>query len=116
MKALALSVVVVLLGGVAVADDRPIHVIVNDEEGRQDPFPNRNFADVLTSVSEAPTGRFLIGDGKSEAPKPQDPQLEKRLDDIERKLDRVLKELKDLKSPLKPSTLNYFNFSIGAKY
>lgn len=32
---------------------------------RQDPFPNRNFADVLTSVSEAPTGRFMAGIGAS---------------------------------------------------
>lgn len=32
---------------------------------RQDPFPNRNFADVETSVSEAPTGRFMAGVGVS---------------------------------------------------
>jgi outer membrane protein insertion porin family len=28
-----------------------------------DPFPNRSFADVITSVDEAPTGRFMIGVG-----------------------------------------------------
>src|SRR4029077_7442119 len=28
-----------------------------------DPFPNRSFADVLASVEEAPTGRFMIGVG-----------------------------------------------------
>jgi outer membrane protein insertion porin family len=28
-----------------------------------DPFPNRSFADVVTSVEEAPTGRFMIGIG-----------------------------------------------------
>jgi outer membrane protein insertion porin family len=28
-----------------------------------DPFPNRSFADVITSVEEAPTGRFMIGVG-----------------------------------------------------
>ena len=28
-----------------------------------DPFPNRSFADVVTSVEEAPTGRFMIGVG-----------------------------------------------------
>jgi outer membrane protein insertion porin family len=28
-----------------------------------DPFPNRAFADILTSVEEAPTGRFMIGVG-----------------------------------------------------
>jgi len=32
---------------------------------RQDPFPNRSFADVVTSVSEAPTGRFMLGVGAS---------------------------------------------------
>ncbi|WP_254053459.1 outer membrane protein assembly factor [Singulisphaera sp. GP187] len=32
---------------------------------RQDPFPNRSFADVVTSVSEAPTGRFMAGIGAS---------------------------------------------------
>lgn len=32
---------------------------------RQDPFPNRSFADVVTSVSEAPTGRFMAGVGVS---------------------------------------------------
>ena len=30
---------------------------------RNDPFPNRSFADVVTSVEEAPTGRFMIGVG-----------------------------------------------------
>jgi outer membrane protein insertion porin family len=28
-----------------------------------DPFPNRSFADVIASVEEAPTGRFMIGVG-----------------------------------------------------
>jgi outer membrane protein insertion porin family len=28
-----------------------------------DPFPNRSFADIVTSVEEAPTGRFMIGVG-----------------------------------------------------
>lgn len=32
---------------------------------RQDPFPNRAFADVITSVEEAPTGRFMLGIGAS---------------------------------------------------
>ncbi len=32
---------------------------------RQDPFPNRAFADVVTSVSEAPTGRLMLGVGAS---------------------------------------------------
>ena len=30
---------------------------------RNDPFPNRSFADIVTSVEEAPTGRFMIGVG-----------------------------------------------------
>jgi outer membrane protein insertion porin family len=30
---------------------------------RIDPFPNRSFADVVASVEEAPTGRFMIGVG-----------------------------------------------------
>ena len=30
---------------------------------RTDPFPNRAFADIVTSVEEAPTGRFMIGVG-----------------------------------------------------
>ena len=30
---------------------------------RQDPFPNRAFADIITSVEEAPTGRFMLGVG-----------------------------------------------------
>jgi outer membrane protein insertion porin family len=30
---------------------------------KNDPFPNRAFADVVTSVEEAPTGRFMIGVG-----------------------------------------------------
>ncbi len=30
---------------------------------RNDPFPNRAFADIITSVEEAPTGRFMIGVG-----------------------------------------------------
>jgi outer membrane protein insertion porin family len=30
---------------------------------KNDPFPNRSFADVVTSVEEAPTGRFMIGVG-----------------------------------------------------
>ena len=30
---------------------------------RNDPFPNRSFADVVTSVEEAPTGRFMISVG-----------------------------------------------------
>jgi len=30
---------------------------------RNDPFPNRSFADIVTSVEEAPTGRFMIGIG-----------------------------------------------------
>ncbi len=28
---------------------------------RNDPFPNRSFADIVTSVDEAPTGRFMVG-------------------------------------------------------
>ena len=28
---------------------------------RQDPFPNRAFADIVTSLEEAPTGRFMLG-------------------------------------------------------
>jgi outer membrane protein insertion porin family len=28
---------------------------------RNDPFPNRSFADIVTAVDEAPTGRFMIG-------------------------------------------------------
>jgi outer membrane protein insertion porin family len=32
---------------------------------RNDPFPNRSFADVIASVDEAPTGRFMIGVGAS---------------------------------------------------
>ena len=30
---------------------------------RNDPFPNRSFADIITSVEEAPTGRFMLGVG-----------------------------------------------------
>ena len=30
---------------------------------RNDPFPNRSFADIVTSVEEAPTGRFMISVG-----------------------------------------------------
>ena len=30
---------------------------------RNDPFPNRSFADVITSVEEAPTGRFMVSVG-----------------------------------------------------
>jgi len=30
---------------------------------RNDPFPNRSFADIVTSVEEAPTGRFMVGVG-----------------------------------------------------
>ena len=32
---------------------------------RQDPFPNRSWADIITSVEEAPTGRFMLGIGAS---------------------------------------------------
>lgn len=32
---------------------------------RQDPFPGRAFADIVTSVTEAPTGRFMLGVGAS---------------------------------------------------
>jgi outer membrane protein insertion porin family len=32
---------------------------------RQDPFPNRAFANIITSVEEAPTGRFSLGVGAS---------------------------------------------------
>lgn len=32
---------------------------------RQDPFPGRNFADIVTAVEEAPTGRFMLGVGAS---------------------------------------------------
>jgi outer membrane protein insertion porin family len=32
---------------------------------RQDPFPNQAFADIITSVEEAPTGRFMLGVGAS---------------------------------------------------
>ena len=32
---------------------------------RGDAFPNRSFADIVTSVEEAPTGRFMIGVGAS---------------------------------------------------
>ena len=28
---------------------------------RNDPFPNRSFADIVTAVDEAPTGRFMVG-------------------------------------------------------
>ena len=28
---------------------------------RNDPFPNRSFADIVTAVDEAPTGRFMLG-------------------------------------------------------
>jgi outer membrane protein insertion porin family len=35
---------------------------VNDTSpDRNDPFPNRAFADIVTSVDEAPTGRFMLG-------------------------------------------------------
>lgn len=30
---------------------------------RNDPFPNRSFADIVASIEEAPTGRFMIGVG-----------------------------------------------------
>jgi len=32
---------------------------------RQDPFPGRAYADIVTSVEEAPTGRFMLGVGAS---------------------------------------------------
>lgn len=32
---------------------------------RQDPFPGRAYADIVTSVQEAPTGRFMLGVGAS---------------------------------------------------
>jgi outer membrane protein insertion porin family len=32
---------------------------------RQDAFPNRNYADIITSVDEAPTGRFMLAVGAS---------------------------------------------------
>jgi outer membrane protein insertion porin family len=32
---------------------------------RQDPFPGRAYADLVTSVEEAPTGRFMLGVGAS---------------------------------------------------
>ncbi len=32
---------------------------------RQDPFPGRAWADIITSVDEAPTGRFMLGIGAS---------------------------------------------------
>ncbi|MCA1684462.1 MAG: BamA/TamA family outer membrane protein, partial [Planctomycetia bacterium] len=32
---------------------------------RQDPFPGRSWADIITSVEEAPTGRFMLGVGAS---------------------------------------------------
>ncbi len=32
---------------------------------RQDPFPGRNYADLVTSLEEAPTGRFMLGVGAS---------------------------------------------------
>ena len=32
---------------------------------RQDPFPGRAYADIVTAVEEAPTGRFMLGVGAS---------------------------------------------------
>ncbi len=32
---------------------------------RQEPFPNRSFADIVTSLDEAPTGRLMLGVGAS---------------------------------------------------
>jgi outer membrane protein insertion porin family len=32
---------------------------------RQEPFPNRSYADIITQVDEAPTGRFMMGVGAS---------------------------------------------------
>src|SRR5262249_51979416 len=32
---------------------------------RQDPVPNQAFADIITSVAEGPTGRFMLGIGAS---------------------------------------------------
>ncbi len=37
--------------------------VTNVGPDRNDPFQNRNFADIVTSVEEAPTGRFMIGVG-----------------------------------------------------
>ncbi len=84
-----------MIGLTAKADDRPVPVIVHEEMGMPVPFPNRNFADVLTQDQRAPSGRVLIRVGNAKNRELQDPHLEKRLDDIEKKLDRVLKELKN---------------------
>lgn len=37
--------------------------MTNVNPDHNDPFPNRSFADVIASVDEAPTGRFMIGVG-----------------------------------------------------
>jgi hypothetical protein len=78
-----------------------------------EPFPNRSYADIVTHIDESPTGRVTFGVGQdfrvelkpSMTPnraevKLIEPTMEQQLDDIEKKLDRILEELKGIKARL----------------
>jgi beta-lactamase regulating signal transducer with metallopeptidase domain len=45
---------------------------ISASQERQDPFPNRSFADIVTQVEAAPTGRFMIALGERAAPTSDD--------------------------------------------
>jgi hypothetical protein len=72
---------------------------------RNNPYPNRSFADIVTLIEEAPTGRFMIGVGANSfqglmgtvSIYEKNLELIKDLDD---QIDRVSQEIEQLKREL----------------
>jgi beta-lactamase regulating signal transducer with metallopeptidase domain len=72
---------------------------------RNDPFPNQSFADIVTLIEEAPTGRFMIGVGANSIQGLMGTIsiYEKNLElikDLEDQIDRVSHEIEQLKRKL----------------
>lgn len=113
MKGLALVAAGVLVAGAAARADNPtgaVAVVNGEEIGPTPASQSFTYLNIITRVDESPPGRLLFGVGAN----PQKPDLEQGLDEIQKKLDRILKELEGLKWQPRAAKPQPFTFYIGA--
>ena len=106
MKGLALGVAIVLIAGVVAMADDPAGVGSYRGGGQDFRIELRHLYPKMPNRMGV---RFI-------EPKTQHPQIEQRLDEIEKKLDRILEELEGMKGQPQAATPEPFTYYIGAFY
>ncbi len=101
MKGLTLGLAGVLMAGAAAWADGPATFRGNGTDLRAElspPFPFRGAGQDLRVEAKYLEVGFKQGWGNFTFPRIQAPQVEQRLQEIERKLDRILEEIETMKS------------------